>query len=380
MVGDRPGPLADLSSLACGRLTINLAALADNYRLLAAKAAPTACAAVVKADAYGLGIDRVVPVLAQAGARVFFAALPEEGRKVRGLLDGLGATADVYVLAGLLPGSETLYMNESVIPVLNDLGQAETWANLSAHRNEGPLPCALHIDSGMNRLGLDLEELERLLARPDLLAALDLRVVMSHLCSADEPENPLNQAQHAIFSKVIARLPNSAASLANSSGIFLGARYHFDLARPGVALYGCNPTPGRPNPMHQVVTLEGKILQVRGIDAPQSVGYGATYRVTGPGRIATVGVGYADGYLRSLSNKGRAFAQGVALPLVGRVSMDLTTFDISALADDSLKPGDWVELIGANVTLDEVGQAAGTIGYEILTDLGRRYHRVYKDA
>ncbi len=375
-----PGSRVDLSSIACGRLTINLAALADNYRLLAAKVAPAACAAVVKADAYGLGIEKVVPVLAHAGASLFFAALPEEGQKVRRLLDAMGTSADVYVLAGLLPGTEALYLDEGVIPVLNDLAQVENWARLSTQRDGAPLPCALHIDSGMNRLGLDSEELERLLSQPQLLAALDLRVIMSHLCSADEPDNSLNDEQQALFSSALSRLPKSAASLANSSGIFLGERFHFDLARPGIALYGCNPTPGQPNPMHQVVTLEGKILQIRGIDAPQSVGYGATYRVTGPGRIATVGVGYADGYLRSLSNKGRAFAQGVALPLVGRVSMDLTTFDISALADGSLKPGDWVELIGENVTLDEVGHTAGTIGYEILTDLGRRYHRVYKGA
>jgi alanine racemase len=236
----------------------------------------------------------------------------------------------------------------------------------------------------MSRLGLPEDELETLASEPERLDGIELALVMSHLACADEPGHPLNAEQLARFSAARARLPTAMASFANSSGIFLGAEYHFDLGRPGVALYGINPTPGRPNPMRQVVRLQGKILQVREIDAPRTVGYGATHRAAGPTRVATVAVGYADGYLRSLSNRGSAWLGNQRVPVVGRVSMDLITLDVTGASPDSAHPGAFVDLIGPELsadpelTVDDVAAAAGTIGYEILTALGQRYHRIYQ--
>jgi alanine racemase len=204
---------------------------------------------------------------------------------------------------------------------------------------------------------------------------------MSHLADAEAPDRAQSEEQLAEFRAAQAALApaigTAGASLANSAGIFLGPAYRFDLARPGCALYGVNPTPGHPNPMRQVVRLKGKILQVREIDAPRGVGYGATWRARGPSRIATVAVGYADGYLRSLSNRGRAVVGGREVPVVGRVSMDLTTLDVTGVPETAARPGAFAELIGPAMPVDVVGEAAGTIGYEILTSLGRRYHRVY---
>jgi len=211
----------------------------------------------------------------------------------------------------------------------------------------------------------------------DLLAGTIPVLTMSHLLCAEEADNPANLRQLKAFEAAIARLPKAPASLANSAGIFLGEDYHFDLVRAGVALFGINPTPGKANPMAQVVNLKGKILQVRWIDAPQSVGYGATYKAERPARIATVAAGYADGALRSLSNRGKAWAAGREVPVVGRVSMDLLTIDITELNPDALGPGDFVELICAEHDIDALAREAGTIGYEILTGLGRRYHRTY---
>ncbi|WP_455373515.1 alanine racemase [Limibacillus halophilus] len=365
--------------LALGRLVIDLEALAENWRILKKLVGESDCAAVVKANAYGLGIAQAAPALARAGARHFFVATPEEGLQLRAILDALplDRRPEVYVLGGFLPGQGKAYLESGVTPVLNSLEQVEQWSAL-CHQRAERLPAALHIDTGMNRLGLGPEELHRLAQRLELLEPIDLRFTMTHLACAEDPEGQMNREQLDRFRTARAQLPPCPASFANSAGIFLGPEYHGELARPGVALYGVNPTPGRPNPMRQVVTLEGRILQVRSIDAPQTVGYGATYRAEGPRRIATVGVGYADGYLRSLSGRGRGFCGGVEAPMTGRVSMDLSAFDVTDVSEGSARAGEWMELIGAQVTIDEVAEAAGTIGYELLTDLGRRYSRVYR--
>lgn len=361
-------------------LTIDLDAIASNYRRLCtelgAKLGTTACAAVVKADAYGLGISTVGPALARAGACIFFTAQLEEAITLRGLLPD---TADIFVLNGLAAGPAKDFLAHDLQPVLNSLGEIDAWRALA--KTEGSaLPAALHLDTGMNRLGLPANEIDALAVDPARLDGIALSYTMSHLACADEPAHPLNAGQLAAFTAArarIAALTNSPASFANSSGIFLGPDYHFDLARPGVALYGVNPTPGHPNPMAQVVRLQGKILQLREIDAPQSVGYGATHRATGPRRIATVAVGYADGYLRSLSNRGNAWIGDQQVPVVGRVSMDLITLDVTALPHEAVSLGGLVDLIGPRSSADEIAAEAGTIGYEILTALGQRYHRVY---
>ncbi|MFQ5959017.1 MAG: alanine racemase [Alphaproteobacteria bacterium] len=359
------------SDRAGATLTIDLGAVARNYQGLRERLGGARCAAVVKADAYGLGMAQVAPVLAKAGAETFFVATLDEALALRRDL----ADAEIAVLDGALPGTEAEFAANRVTPVLNDLGQIERWAALARERDG--LDAIVHIDTGMNRLGLPAYEARRLAAEPARLDGLNLRLVMSHLACAEERDNPMNAEQRAAFAAQRARLPAAPVSLANSSGIFLGPDYHFDLARPGVALYGVNPTPGRPNPMAEVVRLQAKIIQVRDVDTPQTVGYGAAHRVTAPGRIATVPVGYADGYLRALSNRAFAAVGDVRVAVVGRVSMDLVTLDVSSLPADQARPGATVDLVGGACPVDEVAGWAGTIGYEILTSLGRRYARRY---
>lgn len=334
-----------------------------------------ACAAVVKADGYGLGARRVIPALAGAGARFFFVAQLHEAIEAKACLSGV-VGHDVAVLNGLQPGTERGFADHGILPVLNTLEEIDRWSAF-ARSLERPLPAVLHIDTGMSRLGLPDDELDILAEDRGRLAGIELRSVMSHLACAESPEHPLNAAQLRAFEAARSRLPKAPACLANSSGIFLGPAYHFDLGRPGVALYGVNPTPGRPTPMRQVVELQGEILQVRRIDAPTAVGYGATYRAEGPMRVATVAAGYADGYLRSLSNRGTARIAGQQVAVVGRVSMDLITLDVTAVPESAARPGARVELIGPGHDVDAIAAEAGTIGYEILTSLGRRYHREY---
>ncbi len=361
----------------CGAvLTIDLDAIAANYRLLRDRLGGTQCGAVVKADAYGLGMAKVAPVLFGAGCKVFFVAHIDEGIELRRILDG----ADIHVFNGILPGTEADFAEYRLSPVLNSLGEIESWAKFLAASTMPPLPADIHIDTGMSRLGLPHGELVTLLGERRRMPSFDVAYIISHLACADQPTHPMNARQLNEFRSALAALPAARASLANSSAIFLGPDYHFDLARPGVALYGVNPTPKNINPMAQVVSLQGKILQTRVIDSPRTVGYGATHSVVKGGRIATVAMGYADGYLRSLGNSGCGFCGGVRAPVVGRISMDLITLDVSAVAEHLCRPGSLVEMIGADNPVDSVAAGGGTIGYEVLTSLGGRYHRVYRDS
>jgi alanine racemase len=351
-------------------LDIDLDALVGNWRALRDRLNPGAiCAGIVKADAYGLGMDRVAPSLAAAGCTIFFVAQLGEAVALRRLLPA----AEIAVLNGLLPGNAAEFIAHRLIPVLNDLGQIAAWREAG-----GGNPAIIHVDTGMARLGLPPSELARLAADPALLAGFRLRAVMSHLACADEADHPHNARQLAAFAAARAMLPAAPASLANSSGIFLGAGYHFDIARPGAAVYGVNPLPGRPNPMAQVIRLKGKILQTRDIDTGEFVGYGSTHRREGPGRIATLAIGYADGWMRSLSNRGSVAIAGQRVPVIGRISMDLMTIDVTGLDPQAASPGNYAELIGPGNDIDAVAAEAGTIGYEILTALGARYHRVYR--
>lgn len=355
-------------------LTIDLAAISANYERLRTMAAPAACAAVVKADAYGLGLARVAPALAASGCRVFFVAHLDEGLALRALLP----EAEIFVLNGALPGAEPRFAEAELAPVLNDLEAIDAWAALA--RTRGGLPAALHLDTGMSRLGLSPAELDALAADPARLDGIDLRYVMSHLACSEQPENPMNAAQLDEFEAARARLPGAKASFANSSGVFRGAGYHFDLVRPGAALFGVNPCPGEPNPMVDAVRLDAKILQVRDVDSPGTVGYGATHRIADRARIATVAVGYADGFLRCLGGQAGCYIGETRVPVVGRVSMDLITLDVSAVPPISVGKGTLVEIIGPHHSVDALADEAGTIGYEILTSLGRRYHRRYVDG
>ena len=374
------GPAAEgeVPARASGALVIDLKAVAENYRRLRSAFLEKPLAAVVKADGYGLGAEQIAPVLVREGARSVFVAQLDEALALRPLLDRCHPAVSLYVLNGLMPGTEADFVEHNILPVLNALGEIDAWRAEAARRGRA-LAAAIQLDSGMNRLGLPQAEVTALHEAPERLEGIVPTLVMSHLACADEPDHPQNAEQLAAFRAAREKLPMAPASLCNSSGIFLGRDYHFDLARPGAAVYGVNPTPEAPSPVLPVVRLTARILQVRAIDAPQSVGYGATYRAAGPARIATVAAGYADGYLRSISGRGRAWVDGQEVPVVGRVSMDLLALDVTEIAPDVACAGRMVDLIGPGHGVDELAQEAGTIGYEILTALGRRYHRIYSD-
>ncbi|MGE5146947.1 MAG: alanine racemase [Candidatus Eiseniibacteriota bacterium] len=355
-------------------LTVDLRAIAANYRALKARARPAQCAAVVKADAYGVGMVEVAPALAAAGCTDFFVAHLDEGIALRKLLP----KATIYVLNGALAGAEPELRRHKLRPVLNHLAALDRWARLG--RKSRPLPAALHVDSGMSRLGLDDAELATLMDTPKRLDGVELALVMSHLACSEQPDHPLNAEQRARFGAALARLPKAPASLANSSGVFLGPDFRFDMVRPGAALYGVNPVPGQPNPMKPVVRLQARILQVRRIDSPRTVGYGATHRAARPSTIATIALGYADGYLRSLGNRGSCLIGEHRVPVVGRISMDLVTLDVTDVPGGLAAAGAVVDVISPAHPVDAVAEEAGTIGYEILTSLGRRYQRRYLGA
>ncbi len=373
------------AALAHAILTIDLDAIVANWRTLRDRVAPAECASVIKADAYGLGAEYVAPTLFRAGCRQFFVATVEEGGKVReSLIRAAGPNeapaAAISVLGGIPGDAIDWALRQDLEPVLNSLGDIEVWS-AAAKRREQAFSVAVHLDTGMSRLGLPPADVATLAANPDRLEGLLVSRWLSHLACADEPEHPLNTLQHQEFTDAVVRLPRAPTSFANSAGIFLGHKWHGDLVRPGIALYGGNPAPAQPNPMRPVVALEARILQVREIDRHRTVGYGATHRADRRTRLATVGVGYADGWLRSSSNRGMGMLAGRPVPIVGRVSMDLMTFDVSSVPEADLRAARTIALIGDPApSLDAVAAAAGTIGYEILTALGDRYHRVYVGA
>lgn len=365
------------AAAAGGRLTIDLSALRANWRGLAERSHPAETAAVVKANAYGLGIEHAVPALFREGCRTFFVALAEEGVAVRRAAAG----ARVFVLNGFFSGSGALYRDADLVPVLGNVGQVEAWQGECPGR-----PFALQVDTGMNRLGLSPGEARSFASAMRDGGAPEPVMVMTHLACADAPAHPLNIRQLDLFREVRSAFGGVEASMANSAGVFLGPDYRFDLVRPGIALYGGEAVDGMANPMAPVVTLEGRVVTVRAVPAGETIGYGATATATRESRIATVSVGYADGYPRSASGSGvplrRAVAAGASgfvadrrVPIAGRVTMDLTMFDVTECGRDAVVAGDHIELIGANVPLDEVARSAGTIGYELLTGLGRRYER-----
>jgi alanine racemase len=350
-------------------LTIDLDAVASNWRSLSALHGG-AVAAVVKADGYGLGAAQVAPRLHAEGARHFFVAHVTEGAALRPLLPG----ALIAILNGFSSADEAAYVDHGLVPVLGSLAELAAWRALAVRRDE-KLPALLHVDTGMNRLGLDAAELAMLAAEPALLSGIDVRFIMTHLANAEVPDDPRNRQQLDAFSAACARLPRAPRSIANSSGIFLGADFRSDLARPGAALYGINPTPGAPNPMRPVCRLTAQVLQIRDIPAGDRVGYNGVWTARRQSRVATVALGYADGYHRLATNRAEAAFDGARIPLIGRVSMDLTTFD--ATDHRRLQAGDRLELIGPAVPPDEVAGWAGTNGYEVLTSLGHRATRSY---
>lgn len=371
----RTAPATDGSG-AASELLIDLGAIQRNYLSLRERLGGTECGAAVKADAYGTGVTHAGPALFEAGCRMFFVATVDEGIALRGILP----EARIAVLNGLLRGTEEVFLEYDLIPVINDLEQAARIREMCTESGAA-LPAMLHIDTGMNRLGLSPDEMDWVADEPDALNGPEWLYALSHLASADSPDDPENKAQLDRFVEQRRRLQRDIpASLANSAGIFLGPDYHFQLARPGFALYGGRVEEGQPSPMEPVVRLRARILQVRSVRAGAAVGYGGNHVMKKGGLVATVAVGYADGYLRHLSDQGAAYLGKQRLPVIGRVSMDMLAVDVSKADRADVRPGGFVELLGPHYTVNDAADAAGTIGYEILTGLGHRYTRRYIDA
>ena len=363
--------------LAGAVLTIDLVALQDNWRLLKDRAGAAECGAAVKGNAYGLGIAPVSKALWEAGCRSFFVARPKEGEELRSLLP----EATIYVLDGLFAGQAEFYAKLNLCPALISIEEAREWAGFGRIYGR-KLPCAIHVDTGINRLGLSGTEFDALLADDFTMEGLNVCLLMSHLACADDPPHPLNARQRDAFAAVRARLPGVPASLANSSGIFLGDGFTHDLVRPGIALYGGNPLPGSPNPMRAVAHLEGTVMQVRNVKVGETVGYSATWEAKRPSRVAVLGAGYKDGVPRALSSKqtdgpAQVFINGKRCPVIGRISMDMMAADITDLMPHSVVRGTRAEILGSNILIDEAAAWAGTISYELLTRLGSRYARLY---
>ena len=363
------------NDLYTSTLTIDLDVVAANYTLISDRIAPSGAVsgAAVKADGYGLGVKPVVRALWATGCRDFFVAHPGEGIAVREELKD----ARVHVLNGPISNAINDYVYHDLIPVLNSLDDIALWQHACRDRNR-KFKADIHIDTGMCRLGLDLTETQTLLSdAPALLDNIDVQLVMSHLASADDVNSPQSAQQLSMFKSAFDKLGIGKPSLCNSSGVFLGPDYHFELARPGIALYGGNPTPHTDNPMGNPVTLTTRLLQVRQVGPGEAVGYGAAYDVKSPMKVATVAIGYADGFHRIGSDTGFATIDGHKAPIIGRVSMDLITLDVTNIPEHACDTGAIATFIGPDRTPDDLARDWQTIPYEVLTGLGRRYRRVY---
>jgi alanine racemase len=362
---------------ASGVLTVDLDALVANWRKLEKTAVPAECSAVIKANAYGCGIEPVARALAKAGCKTFFVATLDEAAIARAALP----SAPLYVLNGFTQNSGDAYAKIDARPVIGELNELAEW-DVFCRRTGWAGGAGIHIDTGMQRLGLTIAEAQGLIPR---IHAGDhgISLVMSHLACAESLNHPMNARQLATFREAASAFSGVPASLSNSSGIFLGNPFHFDMVRPGAALYGVNPTPEADNPMLPVVDLKARIVQIRDVERGESVGYGGNWTTRRPTRLAIVSTGYADGYFRAgSSNDGTRGAEvmvaGKRCPVAGRISMDLTAVDITDLDKNAVRRGHLATLIGDGITVDELAHHFGTIGYEVLTSLGSRYTRVYK--
>lgn len=363
------------------RLTVDLGALVDNWKEMARRSGSATTAAVVKADAYGLGLEDCGTALYEAGAHDFFVAAVQEGVTLR----TYAPDARIYVLSGIWPGQERMFYENDLVPVIISEEQLAFWMSVTAEH--GDHPCALHIDTGFNRLGLPAEEAIAFAEDVSRPASFSPVLVMSHLHSGDSPASPLNRSQLETFQRVAAAFEGVPASLSASAGIFLSPEYQFDLTRPGIAAYGGEAVNGM-QALKPVAKAEARIIQIRDAPSGSTVSYGATHQLSRNSRLAIVSAGYADGYLRSLSGSGVPLRAGGApgafgfianrrVPVIGRVTMDLTIFDVTDVPETEIRTGDYIELFGPNIAVDDVARAGGTIGYEVLTGLGLRYERRY---
>jgi alanine racemase len=360
--------------IAC--LSVRLGTARENYDICRQLAGPAEVAGVVKADAYGLGMPAIARVLLEARCDTFFVARLSEGVALR----PLAPHARIFVLDGATSATASQLIALRLTPVLNSLAQIDAWS-AAARERRTTLETAIHLDTGMNRLGLPASELSVLVAdAAKRLKAIDVKLVMSHLACADDPSSPINTVQLERFRAALATLPPAPASLSSSGGIMLGGAFAFDMVRPGIALYGGNPQPKQSNTFKAVAVLSGSILQLRRVDKGECVGYAATYRTERPSTLATVALGYADGLMRAMANRGVGAIAGVRVPVVGRVSMDLVTLDVTDVPVAALAPGAEVEFIGDTVSLEDFAAAAQTASYEVLTSLGMRIPRRYIEA
>jgi alanine racemase len=362
---------------AIGVLTVDLDAIVANWRKLEKTAVPAECAGVIKADAYGCGLGPVARALAGAGCKTFFVATLDEARAARAAVP----SAAIYVLSGFFQNSGDAFAKIDARPVIGDLHELAEW-DVFCRRSGWAGGAAIHIDTGMNRLGFTVADALGIIPRINS-GDHGITLVMSHLACAENLHHPLNAKQLATFREIASLFSGVAASLSNSSGVFLGAPFQFDMVRPGAALYGVNPTPEADNPMQPVVELKARIAQIRNIERGESVGYGGTWTARRPTRLAIVSAGYADGYFRAGgSNDGTRGAEvmiaGKRCPVAGRISMDLMAVDVTDLPHNAARRGHMATLIGEGITVDELAHHFGTIGYEVLTSLGPRYARIYK--
>ncbi|MBL4612376.1 MAG: alanine racemase [Emcibacter sp.] len=360
----------DFPSASQATLTIDLDNIIDNYKSCIKLGRGVDCAAMIKADAYGMGIAQVAPALFHgAGCTTFFVANLQEAIKLRPLVP----EANIYVLNGLFPGHLEYFSRHNIRPVLNDLAQIRLWESVTPKNRPA---CAIHFDTGINRLGLSPEETAQFITDDSLREKLHISLIMSHLSCSDDPENPINAQQLRDFKAITGHFPGIPASLANSGGILLGPDYHFDLLRPGLLLFGGNPASlPLPETIKPVFQITGQILQIRTLTPGQTVGYGATWTADKPRHIATINIGYADGYLQKFNNCGWVYAKATKLPVVGRVSMDMITVDVT---DIEINAGDDIELFGEHITLEMAAEVSTLSQYEILTGVGARYQRIYK--
>lgn len=362
-----------------GRLTVDLGALRRNWQALDKVSRGALTGAVLKADAYGTGLVPAARAFYEAGARFFFVATPDEGVAARA---GLPEDTHIFVLNGLPPGAAPLFVGERLMPCLASVPMLEEWLRACIQSNQS-LPAALHFDTGINRLGFRLNEASIVKRMIDSVGFAP-QMIMSHLACADIPGHEKNRTQLALFTSVLAQFPGIPASLANSAGLMTNRDNHFQMVRPGIALYGGRAVAGRRNPMAPVVTLEAPILMVKEVKTGETVGYGALQTMHRDSRLAIVGIGYADGFLRALSSSNNHRGTQVAIrgqlcPVVGRVSMDMIGVDVTDL-QQLPAPGEMAEVLGKTVSVDDHADIAGTIGYEILTSLKGRYSRFYVES
>ncbi|GAB4529303.1 MAG: alanine racemase [Roseibium sp.] len=366
------------SELYGGRLTIDLDAVSANWSFLNDRLDGRAeCAAAIKADAYGTGQDRVAPALFAAGCRTFFVAVPTEGIELRRILPD----AVIYVLDGLFPASSRHFLKHDLRPVLGSLEELQEWSDICKAAGKS-FPAAVHVDTGIHRLGLSAAEFSSVIVDRELLGPFEPSLILSHLACGSEPAHPMNRQQLERFHALTDPVAHIPRSLANSAGILMGPDYHFDLVRPGIALYGGRAIDTEPNPMRPVARVEARIMTVRDVPSGDTVGYGATQTARRPLKNAVVAAGYADGMLRRASSSdsrpgGFAMLGGHRAPIIGRISMDMITLDVTEVPAELVTRGAFVEMLGPSVAASDLAAYAETIDYEYLTSLGRRYERIY---